>query len=139
MPQPGEAIQPQLSAEDSFLDLLVETLEGLDEQVRGQFLRQFFRTGTQIDFTEQQSSEYWAQILQRRVELTVVLEKKVSLRTAMVDILSSTSVLRVPILIEYDDFKKLQSVGRDENQLTGFTGSMSGSTGALHKPRDLLG
>ena len=88
MPQSGEAFQPQPSAEDSFLDLLIETLEGLDEQARGQFLRQFFRTITQIDFTEQQSSEYWVQILQRRGELTGVLGKKVSLKTAMVDVLS---------------------------------------------------
>jgi diguanylate cyclase (GGDEF)-like protein len=118
MPQPGEASQPQPSAEDSFLDLLVETLEGLDEPVRGQFLRQFFRTITQIDFTEQQSSSYWGQILQRRVELSGALEKKVSLRTAMVDILSSTNLLRVPILIEYEDFKKLQ-INAATDALTG--------------------
>ena len=31
MPQPGEVSQPQPTAEDSFLDLLVETLEGLEE------------------------------------------------------------------------------------------------------------
>ena len=118
MPQSGEAFQPQPSAEDSFLDLLIETLEGLDEQARGQFLRQFFRTITQIDFTEQQSSEYWVQILQRRGELTGVLGKKVSLKTAMVDVLSSTSFLRVPILIEYDEFKKLQ-INAATDALTG--------------------
>jgi diguanylate cyclase (GGDEF)-like protein len=118
MTQPGEAFQPQPSAEDSFLDLLVETLEGLDEQARGQFLRQFFRTITQIDFTEQKSSEYWVQILQRRGELTGVLGKKVSLKTAMVDVLSSTSALRVPILIEYDEFKKLQ-INAATDALTG--------------------
>jgi diguanylate cyclase (GGDEF)-like protein len=118
MPQPGEAFQPQPSAGDSFLDLLVETLDGLDESVRSQFLRQFFRTTTQIDFTEQQSSEYWAQILQRRGELTDARGKKVSLNTAMVDVLSSTSFLRVPILIAYDEFKKLQ-INAATDALTG--------------------
>ena len=54
MPQPGEASRPQPSAEDSFLDLLVETLQGLDDSVRGQFLRQFFRTTAQIDLSETQ-------------------------------------------------------------------------------------
>ena len=37
--------------------------------VRGQFLRQFFRTIAQVDLTEQQSNEYWEQILERRREL----------------------------------------------------------------------
>jgi len=108
MPQPGEAFQPQPSAEESFMDLLVETLEGLDEPVRGQFLRQYFRAIAQIDLGETQSNQYWDRILQRRRELTESLGKRVSLKTAMVDVLASTNFLRVPILMEYDDFKKLQ-------------------------------
>lgn len=118
MPQPGEASQPQPSAEDSFLDLLVETLEGVDETVRGQFLRQFFRTIAQIDLTDTQSNEYWSRILVRRAELAESLKKKVSLKTAMVDVLASTSFLRVPILMEYDDYKKLQ-INAATDALTG--------------------
>ncbi|MGA8223372.1 MAG: GGDEF domain-containing protein [Candidatus Acidiferrales bacterium] len=118
MPQPGDAFQPQPSAEDSFLDLLVETLEGLDEAVRGQFLRQFFRTIAQIDLTEAQSNEYWDRILQRRGELAENLGKRVSLKTAMVDVLASTNFLRVPILMEYDEFKKLQ-INAATDALTG--------------------
>jgi len=90
------------------MDLLVETLEGLDEPVRGQFLRQFFRTIAQIDLSEAQANQYWDRILQRRRELAESLGKRVSLKTAMVDVLASTSFLRVPILMEYDEFKKLQ-------------------------------
>ena len=78
MPQPGDAFQPQPSAEDSFLDLLAETLDGLDEPVRGQFLRQFFHTIAQIDLTESQSNEYWERILLRRRELAENLGKRVS-------------------------------------------------------------
>jgi diguanylate cyclase (GGDEF)-like protein len=118
MPQPGEAVQPQPAAEDSFLDLLVETLEGLDESVRAQFLRQFFRTIAQIDLTESQAADYWRQILQRRRELTDILGRKVSLKTAMVDVLASANFLRVPILMEYDDFKKLQ-INAATDPLTG--------------------
>jgi diguanylate cyclase (GGDEF)-like protein len=118
MPQPGEAFQQQPSAEDSFLDLLVETLEGLDESVRGQFLRQFFRTIAQIDLTEAQSNEYWDRILQRRLELAENLGKRVSLKTAMVDVLASTNFLRVPILMEYEEFKKLQ-INAATDALTG--------------------
>lgn len=108
MPQPGEDPQPQPSTEDSFLDLLVETLDGLEESARGQFLRQFLRTVVQLDLTEAQSNDYWKRILQRREELSGAAERKISLKTAMVDVLSSANLLRVPILVEYDDFKKLQ-------------------------------
>src|SRR6202161_591094 len=118
MPQPGDAFQPQPSAEDSFLDLLVETLDGLDESVRGQFLRQFFRTIAQIDFTDAQSNDYWEPILLRRRELAENLGKRVSLKTALVDVLASTNFLRVPILMEYDEFKKLQ-INAATDALTG--------------------
>ena len=117
MSQTGDA-QPQPSAEDSFLDLLVETLDGLDESVRGQFLRQFFRTIAQIDFTDAQSNDYWERILLRRRELAENLGKRVSLKTALVDVLASTNFLRVPILMEYDEFKKLQ-INAATDALTG--------------------
>jgi diguanylate cyclase (GGDEF)-like protein len=117
MPQPGEASRPQ-TAEDSFLDLLVETLQGLDESVRGLFLRQFFRTTAQIDLSESKSNEYWELILLRRRELGDTLGKRVSLKTAMVDVLASMNFLRVPILMEYDDFKKLQ-INAATDALTG--------------------
>ena len=118
MSQTGDASQPQPSAEDSFLDLLVETLDALDESARGQFLRQFFRTIAQIDFTDAQSNDYWERILLRRRELAENLGKRVSLKTALVDVLASTNFLRVPILMEYDEFKKLQ-INAATDALTG--------------------
>jgi diguanylate cyclase (GGDEF)-like protein len=118
MPLPGDVPQPQPSAEDSFLDLLVETLAALDESVRGQFLRQYFRTIAHIDLTEAQSNENWEKILGRHRELGVSLGKKVSLKTAIIDVLTSANVLRVPIIIEYDELKKLQ-VNAATDALTG--------------------
>lgn len=118
MPQSGEAYSTQPPAEDSFLDLLVETLEGLDESIRGQFLRQFFRTVAQIEVTEEQSNEYWIRILKRRSDLADHLGRKISLKTAMVDVLSAANLLRVPVLIEYDELKKLQ-VNAATDALTG--------------------
>ncbi len=118
MPQSGEAYSTQPSAEDSFLDLLVETLEGLDESIRGQFLRQFFRTVAQIDVSEEQSNEYWISILKRRSDLADNLGRKISLKTAMVDVLSGANFLRVPVLIEYDELKKLR-VNAATDALTG--------------------
>lgn len=96
MPQPGESLPTQPSVEDSYLEVLAETLEGLEDSVRGQFLRQFFRTIAQIDLTETQSNEYWERILLRRRELAESIGRKISLKTAMVDVLASTSFLRVP-------------------------------------------
>src|SRR5215510_10786648 len=98
MPQPGDATQPQPTAEDSFLDLLVETLTAMEEFARGQFLRQYFRTIAQIDLSETQSNEHWAAILLRHRELSANLGKKVSLKAAIIDVLSSANVLRMPIL-----------------------------------------
>src|ERR1700693_1233386 len=118
MPQPGEASQPQPSPEDSYLDLLIETLEALNESVRGQFLRQYFRTIAQIDLSEAQSNDYWQRILVRRRELSETLGRPISLKTAMVDVLASTNFLRVPILMEYDEFKKLQ-INAATDALTG--------------------
>lgn len=117
MPQPGDAFQPQPAAEDSTFELLIETLDGLDDSVRGQFLRQLFRILTRLDLTEAQSAEFWSRILQRRAEFTS-LGKKTSWKTALVDVLSSEGLLRVPIVIEYDDFKKLQ-INAATDSLTG--------------------
>jgi diguanylate cyclase (GGDEF)-like protein len=117
MPQPGDAFQPQPAAEDCTFELLIETLEGLDDSVRGQFLKQLFRILTRLDLTETQSAEYWSRILQRRAEFTS-LGKKTSWKTALVDVLSSEGLLRVPIVIEYDDFKKLQ-INAATDSLTG--------------------
>jgi diguanylate cyclase (GGDEF)-like protein len=117
-PQPSDFPRSQTSAEDSFLDLLVETLEGVEESVRGHFLRSFFRTIAQIDLAETESAEYWERILIRRRELSEGLGRPVALKTAMVDVLASTSILRVPILVEYEDFKKLQ-INAATDALTG--------------------
>jgi diguanylate cyclase (GGDEF)-like protein len=118
MAQPGEPSQPQLSVEESFLDLLVETLGGLDDSVRAPFLRQFFRTVAQIDLSDSQSTEYWQLILQRRRELSEHIGRSLSLKAAMIDVLGSANLLRVPIMMEYADFKKLQ-INAATDSLTG--------------------
>ena len=114
----GDPSQPQQSTEDSFLDLLVETLEALDESIRGQFLRQFFRTVAQIDVSEDQANQFWSRILQRRADIADSLGRKISLKTAMMDVLSGANLLRVPVMIEYDELKKLQ-VNAATDALTG--------------------
>ena len=108
IPGPGEP----------FLELLAETLESLDRSPRAQFLQRFFKTVAQLELTESISAEYWDQILDRRRELADSLGKPVSLKTAMVDVLASSSYLRVPVLMEYGELKKLQ-VNAATDPLTG--------------------
>ena len=108
MPQPSEAMADQPSADDSFLELLAETLEGIEEPARGQFLRQFFRTLTQIDVPEAQSSALWKKVLLRRREQMESLGRPVSLKSTLMEVLATSNLLRVPVLMEYDEYRKLQ-------------------------------
>jgi diguanylate cyclase (GGDEF)-like protein len=118
MPTPGGSTKTQLPAEDAFLDLLIETLESLDRPARAQFLQRFFRTIAQLDLTDIQSLDYWEKILARRLELSESLGKPIALKTAMVDVLASFNFLRVPVLMEYEELKKLQ-INAATDPLTG--------------------
>jgi diguanylate cyclase (GGDEF)-like protein len=117
MPSPSDP-SSATPPEDSFLELLAETLENLDRVPRGQFLQRFFKTIAQLELSENVSSEYWDQILERRRQLADTLGKSTSLKAAMVDVLASSTYLRVPILMEYEDLKKLQ-VNAATDPLTG--------------------
>jgi diguanylate cyclase (GGDEF)-like protein len=108
MPSPGTPPPPRLPIEDSYLELLVDTLESLDLPARGQFLQRYFRAVTHLDLRESQCLQFWDEMLARRKELSELLRRPVSLKTALVDVLASAGWFRVPILIEYDDLKKLQ-------------------------------
>lgn len=107
-----------MTAEDSFLELLVETLEGLDRLARAQFLQRFFKTVAQLDLKEDVCLSYWDQILERRRELSESQGKPVSLKTALVSVLAGADVLRMPILMEYAELKKLQ-INAATDSLTG--------------------
>lgn len=105
---PHEPLQPRPASDQSFFDLLTETLEGLDEGGRGAFLRRFFRALAHLDLTEAQSIECWGKAIGRQEELTAASRTRVSLLVALLDVLASSSYLRVPVIVEYDDFRKLQ-------------------------------
>jgi len=104
--------------EDSFFELLIDSLDGLDRPARGLFLQRLLKSLTQLDLTEAQSLESWDRILERRRELTQLVGRPVALKTAMVDYLASSNLLRTPILMEYEDLKKLQ-VNAATDPLTG--------------------
>src|SRR3984957_5811501 len=108
MAHTGAPNPPGWSAEESSLELLTDTLETMDRSGRGQFLQRFFRTIAQIELNETQSVDFWELALARRREFSESLGKRVALQAAVVDVLASTGQLRLPILMEYEDMRKLQ-------------------------------
>jgi diguanylate cyclase (GGDEF)-like protein len=108
MAQTGDPNPPRWTAEESFLELLTDTLETLDRSSRGQFLQRFFRSIAQIEITETQSLDLWDQALARKRELSESIGKRVALQAALVDVLASAGLLRLPIMMEYEELRKLQ-------------------------------
>jgi diguanylate cyclase (GGDEF)-like protein len=108
MPSPGALAPPRLPIEDSYFELLVDTLESLDLPARGQFLQRYFRAIAHVDLREAQSVQIWDEMLLRRRELSDLLGRQVALKTALTDVLTTSGLLRVPILIEYDELKRLE-------------------------------
>jgi diguanylate cyclase (GGDEF)-like protein len=108
MPSPGALAPPRLPIEDSYLELLADTLDGLDLSARGQFLQRYLRAITHLDLPETQSVHVWDEMLARRRELTDQTGRPVSLKAALMDVLVTSGLLRIPIIIEYDDLKKLE-------------------------------
>src|SRR6202790_3220676 len=108
MPSSGAPAPPRLPIEDSYLELLSDTLESLDLPARGQFLQRYFRAITHLDLRETHCIQLWDEMLTRKRELADFLGRPVALKTALMDVLASAGLFRVPIIIEYDDLKKLQ-------------------------------
>jgi diguanylate cyclase (GGDEF)-like protein len=107
MPSPGAPAPPRSSLEDSYLELLTDTLETLDLPARGQFLQRYLRAVTHLDLRESQCLQLWEEMITRRRQLSEALHRNVSLKTALMDVFSTAGLLRVPVLIEYDELKKL--------------------------------
>ena len=107
MPSPGVPAPSRSSLEDSYLELLTDTLETLDLPARGQFLQRYLRAVTHLDLRESQCLQLWEEIITRRRQLSEALHRTVSLKTALMDVFSTAGLLRVPVLIEYDELKKL--------------------------------
>ncbi len=108
MPSSGAPAPPRLPVEDSYLELLADTLETLDLPARGQFLQGYLRAITHLELRESQCIQFWDEALSRRRELGERLGRPVSLKTALMDVLSVAGMFRVPIVIEYDELKRLQ-------------------------------
>jgi diguanylate cyclase (GGDEF)-like protein len=118
MPNPGDPSSPRPSGEDAFLDLLVDTMEALERPARGLFLQKFLRSIAHVDLSETQSLDIWEQTLSRRRDLSESHGKKMALQAALLDVLASANLLRLPIVMEYEDFQKLQ-INAATDPLTG--------------------
>jgi diguanylate cyclase (GGDEF)-like protein len=118
MPHPGEPNPPRWSAEEAFLELLTDTLENLERPARGQFLQRFFRSIAHVEISETQALDFWEQSQTRRRELSESLGKTVALQAALVDVLASANLLRLPVLMEYEELRKLQ-INAATDPLTG--------------------
>jgi diguanylate cyclase (GGDEF)-like protein len=108
MPSPGAPAPPRVSIEDSYLELLADTLDSLDLPARGQFLQRYFRVIAHLDLREAQCLQIWDDMLASRRELSDRANRQISLSTALLDVLTRLGLVRVPILIEYEELKKLQ-------------------------------
>jgi diguanylate cyclase (GGDEF)-like protein len=118
MPSPADPSNLRPQADDGFLQLLLETLESLENPARAQFLQRFFKSIAQVELSESVSSEYWDRIRARMREMSETPGGSVSFKRAIMDVLISSESLRVPILIEYEELKKLQ-VNAATDPLTG--------------------
>jgi len=108
MPNLGASPAPRLPLEDAYLELLVDTLEQMEMPARSQFLQRYFQTTTHLELRESQCLQLWEEMLRRRKEMSEQLGRAVSLKTVLMDVLSSAGLIRVPVVLEYDQYKKLQ-------------------------------
>ena len=108
MPSPGALAPPRLPVEDTYLELLVDTLESLDLPARGQFLQRFLRTIAHVELRESECVQVWDETLARRRAMTDQAGRQVAFKAALMDVLASSGFLRLPIIIEHEDLKKLE-------------------------------
>jgi len=87
---------------------LADTLDGLELSARGQFLQRYFHAITNLELRESQGLELWDEVLTRRRELSDTLGRPISLKTVLLDVLSSSGLVRVPVILEYDELKKIR-------------------------------
>jgi diguanylate cyclase (GGDEF)-like protein len=122
MPSPGSGAlaASRLPIEETYLELLAEMLDGMDVSSRGQFLQRYFRTTTHLELHEAKCLQLWEQMLANRKELSEQLGRPVSLKTVLMDVLFSSGLIRVPVVMEYDEYRKLQ-VSAVTDPLTGLS------------------
>jgi len=118
MPSSGAPAAPRLPMEDAYLELLADTLDVMDIPARSQFLQRYFRT-TRVSICASLSACTCGRKCSRAAANSrISSQRPVSLKTVLMDVLSSAGLIRVPIVLEYEEYKKLQ-VNAVTDPLTG--------------------
>ena len=115
----GEPSSQTGDTEEGYIELIGDALNQVDLSVQGAFLQKILKCLASVDVSEDDGLMHWQEILRRRKELISRLNRAVSLRAAAADYFGSAGLVRNPILLEYDHFKRLlHSAATDA--LTGF-------------------
>ncbi len=93
---------------DDLFDLIVDAIQQLEPSARGPFLSAFLQRIAGIDVSEADSLTHWQHITERWQDMQRQLGRPVSLRTAAMDYLSTSPLLKNPVLVEYADLKLLR-------------------------------
>lgn len=91
-----------------WLDLIADTLKQLDVGVQGAFLQKFLQSLVGREVSGEESITHWEGIIARQSKLVEKLGRPVTLGTAAVDYFGELSILRNPVLLEYEELKKLR-------------------------------
>jgi len=92
---------------DAYLDLIADTLDGMESNVRAQFLQRLFLTLAHVEIPESQANSLWDEVVTRKRFLSERSEFSVSLLTALFDVLSNAGMFRVPVVLEFEELKQL--------------------------------
>lgn len=95
-------------ASEEWLDFVIDTLKHLDEGVQATFLQEFLLGLVSLEFSEAEGATHWERVLAHQAQLIEKLGRPVTLRTAAVDYFGELRILRNPILMEYDELRKLR-------------------------------
>jgi diguanylate cyclase (GGDEF)-like protein len=101
-----------------WLELVADTLKQVDVSVRGAFLQKFFQSLVGRGSTEEESIAHWEGVRARQIQLAEKLGHPVTLRTAVLIYFEEVNILQNPVLLEYEELKKLR-VNAATDPLTG--------------------
>jgi diguanylate cyclase (GGDEF)-like protein len=98
----------KMRASEEWLDFVIETLKHLDEGVQATFLQEILLGLASMELSDSEGATHWERVLAHQAQLVEKLGRPVTLRTAAVDYFGELRLLRNPILMEYDELRKLR-------------------------------
>ena len=107
IPSSGAPVPARMRPSDAYLDLIADTLDGMESNARAQFLQRLFITLAHVEIPESQASSLWDEVVTRKRFLSERTESSVSLLTALFDVLSNAGMFRVPVVLEFEELKQL--------------------------------